>query len=89
MFEYRIGEILFRERIFQKAANEFRTVLAGNFNPKWTEVRSFLELGKIFDVTGQRDRAVHQYKMAQRTQDNTRGALEEAGKYLETPYKGD
>jgi uncharacterized protein HemY len=59
---YRIGEILFRERIFQKAANEFRTVLTGYLNQKWTEVWSRLELGKIFDVTGQRDRAVNQYK---------------------------
>jgi tetratricopeptide (TPR) repeat protein len=86
---YRIGEILLRERNFQKAANQFRSALSGNLNPKWTKVWSFLELGKIFDVTGQRDRAVNQYKMAQRTQDNTRAALEQAAKYLETPYKGD
>ena len=43
--------------------------------------------GKIFDITGSRDRAVNEYRQASRTRDNTQGALEEAEKYLATPYE--
>jgi hypothetical protein len=46
-----------------------------------------VNLGKIFDVTGQRDRAVNEYKLAIRTHDNTGGAQEEAGHYLTKPYE--
>ena len=41
----------------------------------------------IFDITGQRDRAVNQYNMAVRTKDNTQGAQEEAAQYLKKPYE--
>ena len=44
-------------------------------------------LGKIFDATGQRERAVNEYNMAIRTKDNTQGAQEEAAKYLKKPYE--
>ena len=54
---------------------------------KWTEVWSRIFLGKVFDITGQRERAVIQYKQAERTNDNTQGALEEAAKYLKSPYR--
>ncbi len=86
---YRIGEILLQEYSYQRAANEFRDALNGNLEPRWVEVWSYLELGKIFDVNSQRDRAVNQYKQAQRTQDNTRGALDEATKYIQAPYELD
>ena len=46
----------------------------------WTEVWSHLQLGKIFDITGQRERASNEYRQAIQTQDNTQGALEEARK---------
>ncbi len=46
-----------------------------------------INLGKIFDITGQRERAVNEYNLAIRTKDNTQGAQEEAGKYLKTPYE--
>jgi len=41
-------------------------------------------LGKIFDATNQRERALNEYRRALRTLDNTRGALDEARKYIET-----
>ena len=69
------------------AANEFREALNGDLQPKWTEVWSRIFLGKVFDITGQRERAVIQYKQAERTNDNTQGALEEAAKYLKSPYR--
>jgi hypothetical protein len=84
---YRIAEVYFLQNNFQPAANEFREALNGDLEPKWTEVWSHISLGKIFDITGQRDRAVNEYNLAIRTKDNTQGAQEEAGKYLKTPYE--
>jgi tetratricopeptide (TPR) repeat protein len=85
---YGIAEIYFGQRNYQMAANEFRNALLGDLDPKWTKVWSYIYLGKIFDITGQRDRAVNEYNLALNTKDDTRGALAEAQKYLETPYKG-
>jgi hypothetical protein len=45
-----------------------------------------INLGKIFDITDQRYRALNEYRLALRTKDNTRGALDEAKKYTEAPY---
>jgi aminopeptidase N len=84
---YRIGEVLFSQRTYQAAANAYRDALRGDDEPKWTEVWSHIALGKIFDVTGQRDRAVNEYRQAVQTNDNTQGAVNEARKYLQTPYK--
>jgi aminopeptidase N len=84
---YRIGELFFKQNNFQSAANEFRSSINGDLDPKWTEVWSHVFLGKIFDVTGQRDRAVNEYKQAIRTHDNTAGAQAEAAKYSAKPYE--
>ncbi|HTU48016.1 MAG TPA: M1 family aminopeptidase [Bryobacteraceae bacterium] len=84
---YRIGQLFFRQNNFQSAANEFRAAINGDLDPKWTEVWSHVNLGKIFDVTGQRDRAVNEYKQAIRTHDNTGGAQEEAARYSTKPYE--
>jgi tetratricopeptide (TPR) repeat protein len=84
---YRVAELFFLQNNFQSAANEFREALSGDLEPKWTEVWSHINLGKIFDVTGQRERALNEYKQAIRTKDNTQGALEEAGRYVEKPYE--
>ncbi len=84
---YRIGEVLFNQRNYQAAANAYRDALRGDDEPKWTEVWSHIALGKIFDVTGQRDRAVNEYRQATQTNDNTQGAVNEARKYLQQPYK--
>jgi aminopeptidase N len=84
---YRIGEAFFLQSNYQAAANEFRETLNGDLQPKWTEVWALIHLGYIFDITGQRERAVNSYKQAERTKDNTQGALEEAAKYLKAPYE--
>jgi tetratricopeptide (TPR) repeat protein len=84
---YRIAEVFFLQNNYQAAANEFREALNGNLDPKWTEVWAHINLGKIFDTTGQRERAVSEYTLAIRTKDNTQGAQEEAAKYLKTPYE--
>ena len=84
---YRIAEIAFLQQNWQTAANQFREALNGDLQPKWTEVWAHINLGKIFDVTGSRDRAVNEYNLAIRTKDDTQGAQEEAAKYLKTPYE--
>jgi aminopeptidase N len=84
---YRVAEIFFLQGNYQTAANEFREALNGDLEPEWTKVWSHINLGKIYDVTQQRDRAVNEYRQAVRTKDNTQGAQEEAAKYLQTPYQ--
>ena len=84
---YRVGEAFFSLRNYQSAANAFREALNGDRVPTWTEVWSHIFLGKIFDVTGQRDRAVNEYQQAVRTKDESQGAQAEAQKYLQTPYE--
>jgi len=84
---YRIGEVFFMQRNYQSAANSFRDALRGDGDPKWTEVWSHIHLGYIFDVTGQRERAVNEYRLAVQTNDNTQGALNEARARMQTPYK--
>jgi tetratricopeptide (TPR) repeat protein len=83
---YRIGEILFTQRNYQAAVNSFRDALHGDGEPSWTEVWSHIAIGKIFDLTGQRDRAVNEYRLAVQTNDNTQGAVNEARQYLQKPY---
>jgi tetratricopeptide (TPR) repeat protein len=84
---YRVAEIFFLQRNYQAAANSYRSALDGDGEPRWTEVWSYVQLGKIFDVTGQRERATNEYRKALQTNDNTQGALDEARKYLSTPYE--
>ena len=67
--------------------NYYRDALRGDDEPRWTEVWSHIALGKIFDITGQRDRAVQEYRLAVQTNDNTQGAVNEARQWLSKPYK--
>ncbi|MBZ5542172.1 MAG: peptidase M1 [Acidobacteriia bacterium] len=83
---YRIGEIHFKLRNYNAAAEELRAALNGDLQPKWVEVWAHLTLGKIFDATGQRDRALNEYQRALQTNDNTQGALDEANRYTQKPY---
>jgi aminopeptidase N len=83
---YRIGEVLFTQRNYQAAVNAYRDSLRGDGEPHWTEVWSHIAIGKIFDLTGQRDRAVNEYRLAVQTNDNTQGAVNEARLYLQKPF---
>lgn len=84
---YRIAEVFFFQRNYQSSANAYRAAIDGDGDPRWTEVWSRIQLGKIFDITGQRERAVGQYRQALQTNDDTFGALEEARKYLAKAYE--
>jgi len=84
---YRIAEVFFAQRNYQAAANAYRESLNGDGDPRWTEVWCHIALGKIFDITGQRERATHEYREAIQTNDNTQGAMDEARRYLQKPFE--
>ncbi len=84
---YRIAEVFFFQRNYQASANAYRSSINGDGEPRWSEVWSHLQLGKIFDITGQRERAVNEYQKALQTNDDTFGALEEARKYMQKAYE--
>ena len=83
---FRLGQIYFRLHNYNAAAEEMRAALDGNLQPKWIEVWAHLTLGKIFDATGQRDRALNEYQRALQTKDDTQGALQQANQYIKKPY---
>ncbi len=84
---FRIGEVFLEQRSTQSAANSFREALNGDLDPQWIEVWCYVNLGKIFDMAGQRDRALNEYQKALDTNDNTQGAQQVAQKHIEEPYK--
>ena len=86
---YRLAEIFMMQKNYQSAANSFRDALRGDNDPKWTEVWSHDNLGKIFDITGQRDRAVNEYRLCVQTNDNTQGAINECRSLMQKPYQHD
>ena len=83
---YRLGEIYFKLRNYNATIEEMRRVIDGDLQPKWVEVWAHLTIGKVFDVTGQRDRALNEYQRALQTNNNAQGALDEANKYIQHAY---
>lgn len=86
---FRMGEAMFYQKNYQAGANAFRAALGGDNDPKWTEVWSHIYIGKIYDILGQRERAVNEYSLAQHLGDDTAGAQQEANRYIQKPYTGD
>ena len=85
---FRMGEAFFYQKNYQAAANAFRESLQTVPEPseKWTEVWSHIYLGKIFDLLGQRERAVNEYSKAKQTNDDTGGAQQAAEGFLKKAY---
>lgn len=85
---FRMGEAFFYQKNYQAAANAFRESLQAVPEPseKWTEVWGHIYLGKIFDLLGQRERAVNEYSKAKQTNDDTGGAQLEAERWLKKAY---
>lgn len=86
---FRLAEAMFYQKNYQAAANAFRAALGGDLDPKWTEVWSHIYIGKIYDILGQRERAVNEYSLAQHLGDDTAGAQQEVQRYIQKPYTGD
>jgi len=88
---FRMAEAFFYQKNFQASANAFREAYGGDLDTsyRWVEVWSHIYLGKIYDLGGQRERAVNEYSKARDLADNTGGAQEEAEKYLKKAYAED
>jgi tetratricopeptide (TPR) repeat protein len=85
---FRMGEAFFYQKNYQASANAFREAIATVPEPseKWTEVWSHIYLGKIFDLLGQRERALNEYNKARQTNDNTGGAQDQIVVLIKHPY---
>ncbi len=83
---YRLGEVFFEQRNLSTAANSFRDSLNGDRKPDWVETWIHIYLGKIYDVLGQRQRALAEYQKAVNTKVDYNGAQAEAQKYLKDTY---
>jgi TolA-binding protein len=84
---YCMAELLLQQRKYQASVNAFRDALRGDGFPEWTKVWSYIQMGKIFDITQQRERAVAQYQLAVQSDDNTEGAIDQARELLEHPFE--
>src|SRR5258706_10479392 len=82
------GQAFSYPKNYQASANAFREALQTVPEPseKWTEVWSHIYLGKIFDMLGQRERAVNEYSKAKQTNDDTGGAQGSAEGYFKKAY---
>jgi aminopeptidase N len=86
--DFRMGEAFFYQRNYAAAAQSFRDALDGatDLQTKWTEVWAHIYLGRIYDIQGDRTRAVNEYSKAKQTGDDTGGAQAEAEKSLKKAY---
>jgi hypothetical protein len=86
--DFRMGEAFFYQRNYAASAQSFRDALdaATDLTTKWTEVWSHIYLGRIYDIQGDRTRAVNEYSKAKQTADDTGGAQAEAEKSLKKAY---
>jgi hypothetical protein len=84
---FRMGEALFELGNLQAAAGMFQEALNGDLKAKWVEVWAYINRGKIFDIRGQRERAVTEYQKAINTGDDSYGAQADAEKYNKEPYR--
>jgi tetratricopeptide (TPR) repeat protein len=85
---FRMGEAFFYQKNYTAAGNAFREALQSVPDPaeKWVEVWSHIYLGEIFDLLGQRERAVNEYSKARQTNDDTGSAQATAERYLKKAY---
>lgn len=86
--DFRMGEAFFYQRNYAAAAQSFRDAMEGStdLTTRWTEVWSHIYLGRIYDIQGDRTRAVNEYSKAKQTGDDTGGAQAEAEKSLKKAY---
>ncbi len=83
---FRLAEVFYEQFNLQSAANSFRDALNGDKDPGWIVVWCYIYLGKIYDILGQRQRAMAEYTKAINTKDDANGAQAEAKKWLEVPF---
>jgi len=83
---FSLAGVFYEQHNLQAAANSFRDALNGDRQPPWIEVWCYIYLGKIYDILGQRQRAMAEYNKAINTKDDTDDAQAEAKKWLAEPF---
>ena len=83
---YKLGMVFYEQFNYNSAQNTFRDAINGDQKPAWVLPLCYLYMGKVFDILGQRQRAVAEYNKAINTADDSRGAVTEAQKYLSQPF---
>jgi len=83
---FNLAQVFYEQFNYNTAQNTFREALNGDQQPPWVVALCYMYMGKIFDVLGQRQRAVAEYNKAINTNDDSRGAVTEATKYLSQPF---
>jgi tetratricopeptide (TPR) repeat protein len=84
---FRLGEILFMQEEWNRAAHEFREAQHGDREPQWVEVWAHIYAGRTYDLTNQRARAINEYTLVLQMNDVLRDAKEEAAEYIKSPYR--
>ena len=83
---YRLGQTYFEQNSYTNAANSLRDSLNGDLKPHWVEAMAQLHLGKIYDILGERSRALAEYRKVLNSNVTYQGADEEAKRLTEQPY---
>jgi len=79
--------VFFQQRNYQAAANAYRESINGDGDPRWTEVWSHVQLGKIFDVTASVSARPTNTATPSKTNDNTEGAQDEGEEVFEAAIR--
>jgi hypothetical protein len=66
----------------------FREALNGSLDPIWIEVWSYINMGKIYDLRQDRERAITEYQKALNTRDDAYGAQAEAERFVNERFRG-
>lgn len=83
---FRLGETFFEQHSYSNAANSMRDCLNGDLKPEWVETWAHIFLGKVYDVLGQRQRALAEYQKAINSKNDYNGAQAEAERLTREPY---
>ena len=83
---FKLALVFYEQFNYNSAQNTFRDAVNGNQQPPWVTALCYVYMGKIFDVLGQRQRALAEYNKAINSKDDSRGAVTEAQKYLNQPF---
>lgn len=82
---FRMAEAQSKLGNLSAALNTLKAAVEGDRQPKWTEVWAYVNIGRIYDIRGQRYRAIPMYRQAVDTGDDSFSAQAEAKKCLDKP----
>jgi tetratricopeptide (TPR) repeat protein len=86
---YKRGVARLAQKNAEAAGEDLKLALTDQTGPGWIRGRAHLELGKVFDVAGNRARARNEYRTAMDLCEKSSdpGGAEAAKKLIDTPYK--